>query len=61
MRVGVMAALGSAVLFGLSTPLAKILVGDVPPLTLAGLLYGGSGLGLALVLAGRRSWRPRAS
>ena len=56
-----MVALGSAVLFGMSTPLAKILVGSVPPLILAGLLYAGSGLGLALILAGRRLWRPRES
>lgn len=56
-----MVALGSAVLFGMSTPLAKMLVGSVPPLILAGLLYAGSGLGLALILAGRRVWRPRES
>jgi len=46
----VAAALGAAVLFGLSTPLAKELVGEVPPLLLAGLLYLGSGLGLLLLL-----------
>jgi drug/metabolite transporter (DMT)-like permease len=51
-----MAALGAAVLFGMSTPFAKMLVGTVPPLLLAGLLYAGSGLGLLLVLAGRRLW-----
>jgi drug/metabolite transporter (DMT)-like permease len=56
-----MAALGSAVLFGMSTPLAKILVGSAPPLILAGLLYAGSGLGLALILAGRGLKRPRES
>ena len=53
-RRGVAYALLSAVLFGISTPLAKVLVGTVPPLMLAGLLYGGSGLGLAIVLARRR-------
>lgn len=58
---GVTVALGSAVLFGMSTPLAKSLVGSVSPLALAGLLYAGSGLGLALTLAGRRLWRPRES
>ena len=52
--------MGAALLFGLSTPLAKELVGDVPPLLLAGLLYVGSGLGLLLllgirVLAGREA------
>jgi drug/metabolite transporter (DMT)-like permease len=45
----------------LSTPLAKILVGTVSPLLLAGLLYAGSGLGLSLVLVGRRLWTPRES
>jgi len=39
-------ALTSAALFGVSTPLAKLLVAAVPPVALAGLLYLGSGLGL---------------
>ncbi len=43
-------ALSAALLFGASTPLAKLLVGDVPALLLAGLLYLGSGLGLGLLL-----------
>ena len=43
-------ALAAALLFGASTPFAKLLVGDVPPLLLAGLLYLGSGLGLSLLL-----------
>jgi len=53
-------ALAAALLFGASTPLAKLLVGDVPALMLAGLLYLGSGLGLGILLALR--WgRERAS
>jgi drug/metabolite transporter (DMT)-like permease len=41
-------ALASAVLFGASTPFAKLLLGDgVNPWLLAGLLYLGSGIGLA--------------
>lgn len=40
-------ALASAALFGASTPLAKLLLGELPPLLLAGLLYLGSGAGLA--------------
>ena len=48
-------ALLSAALFGASTPLAKLLVGSVAPLALAGLLYLGSGLGLAMWVAVRRS------
>lgn len=43
---GVRAALASAVLFGAGTPLAKLLLHDVSPWLLAGLLYLGSGLGL---------------
>jgi drug/metabolite transporter (DMT)-like permease len=54
--IGVLYALGSAVLFGLSAPLAKILLGGVAPWLLAGLLYLGSGLGLALV---RLVWRSK--
>lgn len=42
-------ALGAAVLFGASTPLAKLLVGEVSPILLAGLLYLGSGVGLGLI------------
>ncbi|MBI3935655.1 MAG: EamA family transporter [Betaproteobacteria bacterium] len=42
-------ALAAAALFGASTPLAKLLLGDLPPLALAGLLYLGSGLGLLAV------------
>ena len=59
MQKGVMAALGSAVLFGMSIPLAKTLVGTASPLLLAGLLYAGSGLGLSLTLVGRRLWTPQ--
>jgi drug/metabolite transporter (DMT)-like permease len=46
---GIAAAVASAVLFGVSTPMAKLLVGGVSPLLLAGLLYAGSGVGLSLV------------
>ena len=48
-------ALAAALLFGASTPLAKLLVGNVTPLLLAGLLYFGSGLGLGVVLLIRRA------
>ena len=58
MRKGIAYALASAVLFGMSTPLAKSLVGSVPPLLLAGLLYAGSGAGLLLLLIGRRLSTP---
>jgi drug/metabolite transporter (DMT)-like permease len=57
---GIWAAIGAAALFGLSTPLAKTLAGEIPPLLLAGLLYAGSGLGLSIVLAARAMTRGRA-
>src|SRR4051812_35506918 len=59
MNRGVAAALGAALLFGASTPLAKLLLGDLSPWLLAGLLYLGSGIGLALLLALRRAERAR--
>ena len=44
---GVPLALGSAVLFGASAPLSKLLLGSTNPQMLAGLLYAGAGFGLA--------------
>ncbi len=51
-------ALLSAVLFGVSTPTAKALLGSTEPTVLAGLLYCGAGLGVALI---RRLARPMLS
>src|SRR5256886_17681261 len=45
----VLAALASAVLFGVSTPAAKALLGMVDPVVLAGLFYCGAGIGIALL------------
>jgi drug/metabolite transporter (DMT)-like permease len=42
-------AILAAVLFGAATPFAKVLVSEVQPIFLAGLLYLGSGLSLMLV------------
>lgn len=50
LKPGVPAALIAAGLFGLSAPLAKKLLGDIPPLFLAGFLYLGSGMGLSLIV-----------
>jgi drug/metabolite transporter (DMT)-like permease len=61
MKQGIAFALASAVLFGMSTPLAKLLVGTVSPLIVAGLLYAGSGAGLMLVLLGRALFGRRRS
>ncbi len=46
---GAIYALLAAVLFGASTPLAKAFLSDVHPILLAGLLYAGSGAGLAVM------------
>lgn len=58
MNHSVLFALAAAVLFGASTPVAKLLLGEVSPLLLGGLLYLGSGLGLALIrLVRDRGWQ----
>jgi drug/metabolite transporter (DMT)-like permease len=44
----------SAALFGASTPFAKLLVGGVAPLALAGVLYLASGIGLGIGVLLRR-------
>ena len=44
----------SASLFGISPPLAKLLVEDIPPVALAGLLYLGAFAGLSLYSIGKR-------
>jgi drug/metabolite transporter (DMT)-like permease len=54
---GVPLALASAALFGASTPFAKLLLGSTDPWLLAGLLYLGAGLGLALVHLARGALR----
>jgi drug/metabolite transporter (DMT)-like permease len=50
---GVPLALLSAILFGVSAPLSKLLLGVIDPQLLAGLLYFGAGVGLAIVYARR--------
>lgn len=58
-NVHVVHALLAAALFGASTPFAKLLLGDLSPWLLAGLLYLGSGLGLAAArLIRDRGWQP---
>ena len=58
MNTSVIYALAAAALFGASTPLAKVLGAEVPPVLLAGLLYLGSGVGLVLVRCLRdRGWK----
>jgi drug/metabolite transporter (DMT)-like permease len=58
MNRNVIYALLAAGLFGASTPIAKALGRDIPPVMLAGLLYLGSGLGLLLFRVARdRGWK----
>src|SRR5437868_14712979 len=57
LRSGPLLALGSAFLVGASRPIAKLLLGVTDPLLLAGLLYLGSGIGLALAKVAGRSLR----
>lgn len=58
MNRNVLYALLAAALFGASTPFAKLLVGELSPVLLAGLLYLGSGMGLALArLLRDRGWK----
>ncbi|MCM8621461.1 MAG: EamA family transporter [Candidatus Accumulibacter sp.] len=52
---GIGAALMAAVLFGASTPVAKLLLGSLSPWLMAGLLYLGSGFGLGLIRVVQKS------
>lgn len=56
-RPGIGPALLAALLFGASTPVAKLVMGDIHPVLFAGLLYAGSGLGLGACLL-LRALRP---
>lgn len=59
MNLSIIYALAAAALFGASTPLAKSLGLGLSPILLAGLLYLGSGIGLAGVrLIRDRGWKP---
>lgn len=53
-RKGPASAMLAAALFGASTPLAKLLLGQMEPILLAALLYVGSGIGLSAWLVSRR-------
>lgn len=54
-------AVASAVLFGASTPFAKLLIGTIDPWLLAGLLYLAAGIGLYLVTMARRAMGRRST
>jgi drug/metabolite transporter (DMT)-like permease len=58
---GIGSALLAALLFGVSTPFAKVLLGEASPVLLAGLFYLGSGLGLTIIFViWRRKLRTEA-
>ena len=46
---GILSALAAALLFGASTPFAKLALSSANPLLIAGLLYLGSGMGLGIL------------
>ena len=48
-RKAILMALLAAALYGISSPIAKLLLLKIPPTLLAGLLYLGAGFGMALV------------
>ena len=56
-NLGIPIALLSALLFGASTPLAKVLLEAVDPWMLAGLLYLGAGIGLGCYRLGQAAMR----
>jgi drug/metabolite transporter (DMT)-like permease len=56
---GALQALLAAALFGASTPASKLLLAELGPLALAGLLYLGAALAMALPLARERARGPR--
>ncbi len=53
-RRGALLGLAAAALFGMSTPLAKLLLDEMRPQVLAGLLYLGAGIAFSVVGAARR-------
>lgn len=61
MNIGIIFALLAAALFGASTPFAKLLIDQIPPVALAGLLYAGSGIGLLSWLLVRKTLFKRVS
>jgi drug/metabolite transporter (DMT)-like permease len=55
-RQGALFGLAAALLFGISPPVAKLLLPESDPLLTAGLLYLGAGLGLLLFEMAGRPW-----
>ena len=54
MHKGIALALLAAALYAVNAPLSKLLLADVPPTLMAGLLYVGAGAGMAAIALIRR-------
>ncbi len=52
---GILLAILAAALYALNAPLSKLLLDDVPPTIMAGLLYLGAGIGMTAVALARRA------
>ena len=53
-RRGILLAILAAALYAISTPFSKLLLDAIPSTLLAGLLYLGAGLGMAVIALTRR-------
>ncbi|MFZ2959812.1 MAG: EamA family transporter [Candidatus Ozemobacteraceae bacterium] len=58
--IGVRWAILAAILFGSTTPIAKVLISEMSPVTLAAMFYLGSGIGLMIARAIRNSSKDEA-
>ena len=48
-RLAILMAIGAALLYAFSTPLSKIILGELSPMFIAALLYLGAGIGMFLL------------
>ena len=51
---GIALAISAAALYALSAPICKLLLADIPPTLMAGLLYVGAGIGMMILAAVRK-------
>lgn len=53
-RTAVLLAVLAAALYALNAPLSKLLIKEVAPMTMAGLLYLGAGVGMGIILTAKK-------
>jgi drug/metabolite transporter (DMT)-like permease len=53
-KTAILLAISAAALYGISTPISKLLLEEIPPMLLAALLYLGAGFGMSIVVGVRR-------